>query len=1335
MKYDWQRRWLPVYESRAESTDVASRAKSPQAHWQLRSATDGVLFNEIRHIHCLILLGEPGIGKTYAVRREQRQLEGRISNTTDKTLWVDLSGCNATESIRSQLFEREKYRDWKAGTHRLTMFVDSVDQAGIPVGHAVTAIGNELADADVNRLQLRLVCRDYAWSLTLADALEHVWRNRDAMVAQVGVFQLAPLGLDDIRLAAHANSSTKRDPEVFLNEVEAADALPLAMVPITLEMLLKEPGYLMSSRTELYKNGSKQLIRGTRDLASTEVNKRFEIACRIAASMVFGRKHAVNVYAPDVHESSGLLAVKDLLLEDAGPREERHIRATLDSALFQGSGKRTWAHLSYAEFLAARYLSNKSISLSEILEMTVAPDGMFPPHLHDCLRWLIEMRKDVLPEVIGRQPLIVLAGDLSHLTDSEFDGLFATLLSLPDPRVYSNETWNLRNFRAGHPSAKRVLLPYLTDTSRSPYLRHFVLRLMEQLDIRDIDDVLAQIALDENENELLRHSAARRISDIGQVETKAQLKPFIHGKEDNPEDQLKGYALQALWPDHLTADELFSVLSPPKRENLVGSYWMFLFEGSIVNELQPADLPAALKWVAAQPPRYEIPRALNDLPNAIMRKAWENIHVPGVMEAFAATAVAVMTRFVDGLFSQAPYSYPPDKALDNFEKDFVANTKRRRELALKCLPHLLDEEGRTSRLTHCWPPIVVADDLDWLLGLLDSEADEVRREQLAQLVAGIFPELGSQGATLSERYRDIEKVYEAREKHPELKERTQGYFIRMLDDPIAASARKHHRIMKEIDEKRKRQNANVRPFERLEEALNRLETGETWQWQNVIYALSHGPDGRSESWNMNPDLTSFPLWKSCAEETRARIVRAARAFVLGQDEVSASDINEDWYDANKVPYEELHGYMAIFLLRRANTNAFEQLPADQWKRWAKIVIWYSSITIIGDGSDDSRLQIHSIQKDLMSRLHEYTPYALLENLRSHICATDRRGNSVGPLLYGVANLWDSRLESLLLGLLLEAGLSPGAQRSILDFLWSNGCDEALRVAQAWISAGYTSDEEKDLVVECSVFLLTCGTEFDWSAVWKLFQNGDDVGRTIVEKVAQADWDAVKVAATLNTRELADLYIWVEERYPSSDDPNRDGAAGIVTEEQAVYWWRSGIITQLRKKETAEALEGIGRVLSRFPELEWLQSVRLDLEKDVEGSEWKPASPRDVLELAPVTRERRFGQLRQWCRDNQAEITAIGVFFTIASPIVAVLLYVWSISGADVHRNERSGDPLSVTLTEAEINELHVVDYIELDSESHSTLPEATQPDALGPVANASPLTSVSKPVNLRPLDY
>ena len=422
------------------------------------------------------------------------------------------------------------------------------------------------------------------------------------------------------------------------------------------------------------------------------------MASRIAATMMLSRKHSINVDADHVLGSSSALAVSDLVseVEDendegliratldtdlvsevANENDEGLIRATLDTALFHGTSERTWAHQSFAEYLAAHCLSDKRITVEEILAKTLAPDEKFASDLRDTLRWLIEMRTDVLGEVIKRQPMLVLTTDLSHLNDKEFKKLFTAILSSEDPYVYSHETWNLRNFRAGHTSAKSVLLPYLENTGLSQYLRRFILDLVECLDIREIEDVLVRLALDKQEDQVLRRLAARRLADIGSTDAKLRLKPYIFGRVDDPEDGLKGYALKALWPDHLTADELFNALTSPKRENYWGSYKSFLVSGSILNKLRAVDLPIALKWVAAQPCQHEAPFSLQDLPGKIMRKAWDSIDAPGVMEAFAQTAVTRMSKF-DGLFNEPPYSYPHNQELDDIEQDFLQSRAKTR---------------------------------------------------------------------------------------------------------------------------------------------------------------------------------------------------------------------------------------------------------------------------------------------------------------------------------------------------------------------------------------------------------------------------------------------------------------------------------------------------------------------------------------------------------------------------------------------------------------------------------------------------------------------------------
>ncbi|MCY4538901.1 MAG: hypothetical protein OXE52_11835 [Chloroflexi bacterium] len=1185
------------------------------------------------------------MGKSYFVQHEEQRLRASLNDSDDKSLLRNLAGSESGGEVRRRLFDSDTFCVWKIGTHRLTLFVDSVDQAGGHVEDVITIICNELADADVSRLHLRLVCRDHDWSQTLADRLGHVWRSHDGTDGIVRVYQLAPLGLEAIRLAAEANKNTIKDSEQFLQDVEDADALPLATVPVTLEMLLKEPTYLTCSRVELYTHGLKQLCRRAEErtaLSTAELQKRFDMASRIAAIMMLSRKHSVNVEADEVLESSSALAVSDLVSEGADENDEGLIRATLDTALFHVRREREWAHKSFVEYLAADCLSDKRIPAEAIVRMTIAPDEKFASDLRDTLRWLIEMRTDVLDEIIKRQPMLVLTTDVSHLNDKEFKKLFTAILSLEDPYVYSHETWSLRSFRASHPSAKGVLLPYLENTGLSQYLRRFVLDLVECLDITDIDDVLVRLALDKQEDQVLRHFAARRLADVGSADAKLQLKPYIFGKVDDPEDDLKGYALQALWPDHLTGDELLNAMSPPKKENYLGSYKMFLFKGYFLDKLCTSDLPVALKWVAAQPRQHEAPISLRDFPGRIMRKAWNNIDAPGVAEVFAETAVAIISCF-DGLFNDPPYSYPHNQALDEIEQDFMEKVDKRQELVLKCLQYMSLKDVRAFRLIHCWPPLVVADDLDWLLGLLDSEADELRRKQLAQLVSSLLPRFAGHGENLTERYRNIYKVYGASERYPELKELTQPFFYLKLDDPRAVSEREHHHTIKEIEENQKRQLAEVRPFERLEKALDQIETSETWLWHNVIYSLLHFPDGRSDTWNLEPDLQDFPLWKSCDKETKERIVKAALSFVAVQDSVISDDNGDNWYETGNVPHVELYGYLAIFLLQKTNIELLERWHKDKWQRWSKVIVWYPYMPMyFSDGRTDCLNQTIGLQNGILHRLYQTAPQATLENFRNLIVAKDKHFSIVKQKL---EYLWNPAFETMLLGFLQASSLSPKGQRSLLDLLLKNDSSEAMRLAEERIASGYSNQTEKELVVEFSASLMMSTREFNWNLVWQLFRNDDDIGRAIVENVAEADWHAEKFISKLSPPELVDLFIWVEEQYPTSEDPQVEGVHFVTAREQ-VGNWRNSIISELQKKDSWEALHGIRLILFRFPNLERLQHLWIHLEKAAEGKEWQSPSPREVSDwLSSYERPRltKIDYVKRFFKKHRASILTVAWF--------------------------------------------------------------------------------------------
>ena len=1205
--HDWKRRWLPRDIGDHANGDSPASAREFQAVWQLHFASEGALLEELRYVPCLILLGEPGLGKTYALRREHGSLDEWTLAGLVRSHHVDLAGSQSAEDVRAQLFGNEVYREWKSGTHWLVFFIDSVDQSRTPVEKVITAISNELAAADVSRLQLRLVCRDYDWSLSLADALRHCWRNTGG--APVRVYQLAPLNSEDIRLAAKANG---KDPDAFIRQVEDANALPLATIPITLEMLL-QTDEITDSRIALYRSGIRRLC-GLPDenapLTEKSRVERFEIAARLAAVMVLGNKYSIDIGgSAELSESS--LGIPELLHERASEDEERLLRSTLNCALFHGTTQRTWAHQSFAEYLAAHFLSQDSVSVDELLQLTTTSDGRFAPQLHETLRWLMDMRPDFLKEVVKQQPMLALVSDLSHFSELQYRSFVKTLLSLDDPYIYSKRTWDLKKFRATHPSAGRVLLPYLQDNEGNVYRRRFVLHLLKCHGYPDMEDTLVGLALNEYEDGVLRRLAARGLQKVGSQEAKLELKPYVFGREDDPDDEIKGYALKALWPCHLTAEELFTALRPPRRENLVGSYRVFLIENSIVNDLGPTDLPTALKWVAAQPSRHKMPLSLQDLPGKIMRKAWDNRHIPDMLEAFAQTVVEMTLRF-DGIFGGNSYD---GLNLDKFEQSFVQASEARRKLVLICLPLLSAKDERVSRLTFCRPPMVVPADLDWLLALLDSELDESRRGQVAELVARLTP-------------HEIEKIYEASDRHHDLKQLTKHYFVSMLDDPTVLSERKYFRESKEIEENQKRQLAESRPIERIHDALNQVEAGEPLQWLNALYGLAIN-SGIGSSWKIEPDLTEFPNWNSCDDATRIRIIRAAVTYVLNFEYRPCDHYDENWYFSNLISDAEFAGYRAMFLLLKAGVEALDELPFSRWGKWSKIIVWFPHVPIsLNDGRTEYHYQTRDLQQDLLGRLYRNAPRPLLSNLRQLLIAKDSGDSYIEQELNKVEHLWNPALETTLLDLLRDSSLSAKGQRSLLDILLKHDSDDAVRFAEQMIRKSYSDEVERESLVEFCVGLMLSELEFDWQAVWNEIKNNENVGKAIVEKIAEDDRNESTFGAHVSARDLADLFLWIEERYPSDQDPQIDGFHAVSTRKQ-VGQWRNSLITQIGAKNSQDAHSEIRRILDHYPQLEWIQYARVDLEETVEELDWKPALPRDVLELT-VVKEKR---LQIWKRKS------------------------------------------------------------------------------------------------------
>jgi len=222
-------------------------------------AANALRLADLRHEPLLILLGEPGIGKTTEVERIFR-LE-----PDSHLVSINLRGYTSQESLHRALVENSAISNWRASNDVLELYLDSFDECLI--FNAASCVAAELGELVSSKLRpvvssqgiiaaessggptsvdassraniverpsirIRLSCRTGAYVSVIGDEI--------AAHLKVGktypVLKLAPLRREDVCSIAEEH---KVNPAAFLEEVKRLHAFPLVSKPHSLKLLLK----------------------------------------------------------------------------------------------------------------------------------------------------------------------------------------------------------------------------------------------------------------------------------------------------------------------------------------------------------------------------------------------------------------------------------------------------------------------------------------------------------------------------------------------------------------------------------------------------------------------------------------------------------------------------------------------------------------------------------------------------------------------------------------------------------------------------------------------------------------------------------------------------------------------------------------------------------------------------------------------------------------------------------------------------------------------------------------------------------------------------------------
>ncbi len=393
-----ERFWCP--RDGAYALDDHGFLRDPDTTWfGTQSANPGVVRTDNLCDHrCLVLLGEPGAGKSTAAGHAER-----LVGTEVPIVPFDLAAYGSEDRLVREVFDDPTVTAWAARTGELCVVLDSLDEARARVPNVGAVIADRLRRLPCSRLFLRIACRTAEWPAGLEQSLMEAF-------GAVTVVELLPLRRVDVAAIA----ASWCDPSSFLDEVQHAGAGPLAARPLTLRFLARtfgESGTLPDRGAALYAAGVRSLCEEqnvTRRDAGLDgalsLHQRVAIARRIAAATVFGGASAVWT-GPEVDADAEDIAVARLAgLAEPTPdgTVEVTVAAVREAArtgLFtsRGSQRLGWAHATFADFLAAEWVVANSLSAAQAEPLFLGPDGRCWPQTRLAAAWAVA----IAPERFG----------------------------------------------------------------------------------------------------------------------------------------------------------------------------------------------------------------------------------------------------------------------------------------------------------------------------------------------------------------------------------------------------------------------------------------------------------------------------------------------------------------------------------------------------------------------------------------------------------------------------------------------------------------------------------------------------------------------------------------------------------------------------------------------------------------------------------------------------------------------------------------------------------------------------------------------------------------------
>jgi len=1172
----------------------------PEGEYFKYTRSDVVPFESISDKHCLVLLGEPGIGKSTAMLSEYET----IIKHGNEAILFNLNEYGNEKRLIDEIFESDEFTTWRKGDYTLNLFLDSLDECRIQIPQVAVILQKQLEKVKdpLHRLHLRIACRTADWPHVLDSSLSSLWKKEE-----YGVFELAPLRRKDIRVAAEANGI---DPVAFEEGLVGSELVPLAIKPITLEFLIdtyKNENRFPSSKIELYGLGCKKLCEENNPYRQDLINvgqidsiapeQKLSIAKRIAAVSIFCKKPVIHTgtttqLSDDEISSSALVMQGESI-------SESQIKEVIGTGLFSGRGSQKFgfAHQTYAEYLAASFVKESNLELQQleaIVFSSIGSERKVVPQLYETTAWLTCMNKELFKSIAANDPQVLLRGDSGSYSDEEKESLVGLILGLLSENRINTRGWSLYHtyHKLKHPGLSEQLKQFIADRTKHWNVRYEAVLIARKCELTDLGDVLADVTLDNADNDTIRSIAAGAVADIGSPECRKRLMPFAIGQGGaDPEDRLKGNALRALWPDLIDADSLFDNLTIPKRSNFSGSYDGFLsFE--LVKDLKPKDIPRALKWLEGTIGNGRMPFCFERVADDIMILAWKNLEQTEIAHAASDTCIDFF-RHHHGILHDS------DKLKEN--EALFKEPDKRRLIADIIVNVCIDYDKIVHGFVFYNPKLIISDDIPWLLENVKKAKSKELARRWARLVRFVY------NYDNPEFCKQIIKVAIS----SEILREELGLNPVELDSEEASKLKKHfadaEKWQKKLKQKKSPKKLKPPQSERIQRCLQEIEKGKIDLWTNLCMELTL--EDASERYEAEKcfrlDITDLPGWVSSDEKTKKRIVDVAEKFLREKPADPLRWIRKP----NSYNTSDIAPNKAFCILNQVDPIRCQELPEEVWSKWIPALVGISLFR------DDDRQAGY----ELIKTAYEKCPDTFISVLQQQIDAENERASSIS-VHEKLELCWDERLCDAVLEKVRQPYIKRdefNSFRNLLACLVKINHQAAIEYAKSLIKHEWTEDtEEGKKMLDAAIVLMENTDDACWDVIWPAITGNQEFGRELIQEYASFDHirQLGRLAEHIDVDKLGELYIWLEHEFPRSEDPQHYGAHAVGRREKIVLF-RDDIIRCLENAGTVGGCNAIERIAGELPELDWLKSVLVEAKKNTIRKKWQPPTPQQFLEMA------------------------------------------------------------------------------------------------------------------------